>query len=667
MVDNTIALQVRPFQMPDIGQIYGNAQNIQLNRMRMAEAQEAAQERNALRSLLSSGVDPYSAEGLAQVRRAAPMLAAPFEQAAGQRAYQQAQVRRYNTQADADRFKLYRGQLGGVNSQDAWTNWRNSVVQEFPQFAASIPERFSPQTRLEVAGGADLLIQRATAEAAAARSRAPVSVAPGSSLVDPQTGRVVFTAPARPQDQAPISVAPGNSVIDRAGNVLFTAPARPQDQAPISVAPGNSVIDRAGNVLFTAPERAPSPVSVAPGGTLVNPRTGEPVFTAPERAPSPVSVAPGGTLVNPRTGEPVFTAPDRPQAPSAREQRITDTMATFGVDRPTAVGLVDNIISVVPGSAGEPPVLVNKLTNEIVTPRMGAARPAAAPTGPTAPEAPAIDLRRPQAAAPAAPTNMMLSGATGAPAPVSAPATDSVEDFYAGRRQRQVQQAGQTAEAEARGRVAAPPAPRQDFRYTPDFQGVEPIPGSVAAREAADREKAARVRRETEQQTGGTVIRAINDAEKTIRTAVLPTTGFFAERLSGMGGTAARNLRADLETIRSNIGFDQLNQMRQASPTGGALGNVSNQEIAYLQAVMGSVDQSQSEAQLRRNLSRLRDAYLEIVNYGLGNRPPVEIPGPGGRGTAEPPRDGMPGARQPPAAAPGEIRLPSGVTIRPIQ
>jgi hypothetical protein len=157
-------------------------------------------------------------------------------------------------------------------------------------------------------------------------------------------------------------------------------------------------------------------------------------------------------------------------------------------------------------------------------------------------------------------------------------------------------------------------------------------------------------------------MRAIDDAERTVRTATLPTTGFFAERLSGVGGTAARNLRADLETIRANIGFDQLNQMRQASPTGGSLGNVSNADLAFLQAVMGSVDQSQSEEQLLRNLRRLRDAFEEVIHYGRGNRPQVQIPGPGGRGTAEPPQ----GAGAAPAAS-GEIRLPSGVTLRPLQ
>jgi hypothetical protein len=180
------------------------------------------------------------------------------------------------------------------------------------------------------------------------------------------------------------------------------------------------------------------------------------------------------------------------------------------------------------------------------------------------------------------------------------------------------------------------------------------------------------VRREASQQAGATVIAAIDRAEEIMRTSTLPTTGFFAERLSGVGGTGARNLRGSLDTIRANIGFDQLNQMRQASPTGAALGSVTQQELAFLQAVMGSLDQSQSEAELRRNLRIMRDAFEEVIHYGRGNRPPVQIPGPGGRGTAEPPpREGAPDARRPAAgaapAASGEIRLPSGLTIRPIQ
>ena len=98
------------------------------------------------------------------------------------------------------------------------------------------------------------------------------------------------------------------------------------------------------------------------------------------------------------------------------------------------------------------------------------------------------------------------------------------------------------------------------------------------------------------------------------------TTGMFGQLLSKVGGTDANNLRAQLATIRSNIGFDKLQAMREASPTGGALGNVSEKENEYLQSVLGNVEQSQNPEQLKRNLLRLREAYLDIV-HGYGNRP----------------------------------------------
>ena len=98
------------------------------------------------------------------------------------------------------------------------------------------------------------------------------------------------------------------------------------------------------------------------------------------------------------------------------------------------------------------------------------------------------------------------------------------------------------------------------------------------------------------------------------------TTGFFGKIMSGIGGSDAANLRAQLTTIKSNVGFDKLQSMREASPTGGALGNVSEKENEYLQSVLGNLEQSQSPEQLKRNLMKLREAYLDIV-HGYGNRP----------------------------------------------
>jgi hypothetical protein len=157
MVDNTIALQVRPFQMPDVGQIYGQAQTLQMNRMRMAEAQETAQERNALRGLLSSGVDINTPEGMAQLRRAAPMLAPQFEQAASQRAYQRAQIDRITSQNDREALQTAQTFLTQVRTPEQWAAIRPSLVTRFPQYAHLFRPEYSPELIRDLALGAESL------------------------------------------------------------------------------------------------------------------------------------------------------------------------------------------------------------------------------------------------------------------------------------------------------------------------------------------------------------------------------------------------------------------------------------------------------------------------------------------------------------------------------
>jgi hypothetical protein len=70
--------------------------------------------------------------------------------------------------------------------------------------------------------------------------------------------------------------------------------------------------------------------------------------------------------------------------------------------------------------------------------------------------------------------------------------------------------------------------------------------------------------------------------------------------------------------VKANAGFDRLQEMRNNSPTGGALGQVSEREIAFLQSTIGNLEQSQSADQLRQNLNRVWNAYQEVIN-GPGN------------------------------------------------
>ena len=83
--------------------------------------------------------------------------------------------------------------------------------------------------------------------------------------------------------------------------------------------------------------------------------------------------------------------------------------------------------------------------------------------------------------------------------------------------------------------------------------------------------------------------------------------------LGNIPGTEAHDFRARITTIKANIGFDKLQSMREQSPTGGALGQVSEMELRQLNASMGNLDIGQSPEQLRENLIAVREQYIRTI------------------------------------------------------
>lgn len=77
-------------------------------------------------------------------------------------------------------------------------------------------------------------------------------------------------------------------------------------------------------------------------------------------------------------------------------------------------------------------------------------------------------------------------------------------------------------------------------------------------------------------------------------------------------GTDATDLSADLDTIGGNLAFDRLQQMRDASPTGGALGSITEKELALLQSTVASLNQRQSPEKLRANLEKVAQHYQNL-------------------------------------------------------
>ena len=80
----------------------------------------------------------------------------------------------------------------------------------------------------------------------------------------------------------------------------------------------------------------------------------------------------------------------------------------------------------------------------------------------------------------------------------------------------------------------------------------------------------------------------------------------YGAMLQGWPRTQAQALGTLLTTIKANVGFQALSEMRANSPTGGALGQVSERELAYLQATLGDIAQTQDGAILAQKLKAMQ-------------------------------------------------------------
>ena len=75
--------------------------------------------------------------------------------------------------------------------------------------------------------------------------------------------------------------------------------------------------------------------------------------------------------------------------------------------------------------------------------------------------------------------------------------------------------------------------------------------------------------------------------------------------LPDMPGSDAANARALLTTLKSQVGFSVLQAMRDASKTGGALGQVSNIENILLQNNLAALETSQDATQMKASLDQI--------------------------------------------------------------
>lgn len=90
-------------------------------------------------------------------------------------------------------------------------------------------------------------------------------------------------------------------------------------------------------------------------------------------------------------------------------------------------------------------------------------------------------------------------------------------------------------------------------------------------------------------------------------------TGFTGARLRGWEGSAAYDIAQKLKTVDANLAFAELQKMRDNSPTGGALGQVTEKELDLLRSTVANLDPNQSQPEFLAALKRARDSYAGML------------------------------------------------------
>lgn len=148
----------------------------------------------------------------------------------------------------------------------------------------------------------------------------------------------------------------------------------------------------------------------------------------------------------------------------------------------------------------------------------------------------------------------------------------------------------------------------KDYQLVPTQQGgwtLEVMEGSPTAKALA-KKTTGRI------ETIGRELGSLNELRTTIEenSATLGIPGAIA---SYIPGTKRKDAEALATEIKANIGFDRLQQLREESPTGGALGQVAVQELEALQAVLGSLNFNQSKSAFLNNIDKIESQYIRTL------------------------------------------------------
>lgn len=194
------------------------------------------------------------------------------------------------------------------------------------------------------------------------------------------------------------------------------------------------------------------------------------------------------------------------------------------------------------------------------------------------------------------------------------------------------------------GPIIAAPAPEKDVPVMSETGRVEKydqLPGTMREKEAeikdltieemrlklkkgekdlTEKDKGAIVQEYAKAYKDNKAYVATRDIDKALKMLEGKKSGGFGGAINRMvkakvPGTDEYNLvKGMLDPITNNIAFAQLLDMRQSSPTGGAVGQLSDPEREALQQAQGAIDFSLDPKIVRSNLQDLKMYYANVAH-----------------------------------------------------
>jgi hypothetical protein len=147
-------------------------------------------------------------------------------------------------------------------------------------------------------------------------------------------------------------------------------------------------------------------------------------------------------------------------------------------------------------------------------------------------------------------------------------------------------------------------------------RGLQPaaIPGIQSPDQEKQKDQQQKVdnARRAASDTANTVISTVEKAKSVLNDGFTVTSGLPGALASKLSMPGRVELEGYLDTIKANLSFETLSAMKAASPTGGALGSVSDNELRLLGSTVASLDPRLPAKTLKNNLDLVAKRYKKI-------------------------------------------------------